>query len=211
MDKLDLKKEWKHLYAPPARQVQVVKVPKFNFCMIDGKIEPRQEPATSRAFQDAIQALYGVSFTLKFMSKLRKKNPIDYAVMALEGLWWAESGEFDFTVKEDWHFTLMIMQPRHITAKMFQEALQKLKEKKDSPALPRLGFESFQEGLCLQALHVGPYSEEPQTLERMQAFAQENGYVYHGKHHEIYMGDPRKSKPEKLRTILRHPIEKATT
>jgi hypothetical protein len=208
MDKLDLKKEWKHLYAPPAKQVIVVKVPKFKFCMIDGTVKAGQKPATSQDFQDAIQALYGMTYTLKFMSKLRRNNPIDYAVMALEGLWWVESGEFDLRKKEDWHFTLMIMQPRHITAKMYQEALQKLKEK-DSPALLRLYFESFQEGLCVQALHIGPYSEEPQTLERMQAFAQENGYVYRGKHHEIYMGDPRKSKPDKLKTILRHPIAKA--
>jgi hypothetical protein len=92
---------------------------------------------------------------------------------------------------------------------MYQEALVKLKEKKDNPALTQLRFESFQEGLCVQIMHIGPYSEEPRSLERMQAFADENGYVYRDKHHEIYMGDPRRAKPEKLRTILRHPVEKA--
>jgi hypothetical protein len=198
----------KHLFAPSAEQVQVVKVPKFNFVMVDGKIEPGQEPATSPEFQEAMEALYGVSFTLKFMSKLRKTNPIDYTVMALEGLWWVESSEFDFNKKEDWHWTLMMMQPKHITVKMYQESLQKLREKRDSSALPRLRFESFQEGLCIQIMHVGPYSEEPRTMGRMKAFAEEHGYMYRGKHHEIYMGDPRRAKPEKLRTILRQPVQK---
>jgi hypothetical protein len=101
-----------------------------------------------------------------------------------------------------------MMQPKHITAKMVQAALQQLKEKKDSPALARLRLESFQEGLCVQIMHVGPYSEEPRSLERMQAFADEHGYVYRGKHHEIYMGDPRRAKPDKLKTILRHPVER---
>ena len=107
--------------------------------------------------------MYGISYTLKFMSKLRKTNPIDYTVMALEGLWWVESGEFSFDKKDNWCWTLMMMQPKHITAKMYQAALQQLKEKKDPPALARLRFESFQEGLCVQIMHVGPYSEEPQV------------------------------------------------
>jgi hypothetical protein len=209
MDKLDLRKEWKHLYAPSAKQAELVKVPKFNFVMIDGQIEAGASPGTSQAFEEAMEAMYGMSYTLKFMSKLRKNNPIDYTVMALEGLWWVGSGEFSFDKKDNWCWTLMMMQPKHITVKMYQAALQKLKEKKDTPALARLRFESFQEGLCVQVMHIGPYSEEPRTLERMEAFANENGYVYRDQHHEIYMGDPRRAKPEKLRTILRHPVEKA--
>ena len=209
MEKIDLRKECKHLYAPSAKQAALVKVPKFNFVMIDGEIEPGASPGTSQAFGEAMEAMYGMSYTLKFMSKLRKTNPIDYTVMALEGLWWVGSGEFSFDKKDNWCWTLLMMQPKHITVKMYQEALQKLKEKKDSPALARLRFESFQEGLCVQIMHIGPYSEEPQTLERMQAFADENGYVYRDKHHEIYLGDPRRAKPDKLKTILRHPVEKA--
>lgn len=208
MKKLDLRKELKHLYYPSAKKVEIVNVPKFNFLMIDGKIESGETPETSQEFQNALQALYGASFTLKFMSKLRKKNPMDFTVMALEGIWWVDSGEFDFNKKEDWKWVLMMMQPKHITDKMLQEALQRLGEKKDNPALSKVRLESFHEGLCMQTMHVGPYSEEPRTIEKMKAFAQDGGYRLRGKHHEIYLGDPRRAKPEKLKTVLRHPLEK---
>ena len=206
--KLDLKKELKHLYMPSAKNVEIVHVPKLNFVMTDGQMEPGETPETSVVFQNALEALYGISYTLKFMSKLREENPIDYTVMALEGLWWVDSGEFDFNVAEPWRWTLMIMQPEHITEKMYQEALQQLKKKRDSPVLSQLRFEAFCEELCIQTMHIGPYSEEPQTIQRMRAFAEENGYAYCGRHHEIYLGDPRRAKPEKLRTVLRHPVEK---
>lgn len=206
VQKIDLKKRFKHLYAPSAKQVELVDVPRLDFVMIDGRLEAGATPETSQAFQDAVAALYGAAYTLKFMSKLRKQDPIDYTVMALEGLWWTEEGEFDFNKPEDWCWTLMIMQPEHITQAMYQAALEQLKEKRDSPALPRLRFESFHEGPCLQIMHVGPYAEEPRTIAKMQAFAAEHGYTLRGKHHEIYLGDPRRAKPERLKTILRHPI-----
>jgi hypothetical protein len=128
--------------------------------------------------------------------------------MALEGLWWTESGEFDFNKKEEWKWTVMILQPEHITEEMYQEALQQVKEKRENPALSKIRFESFREGLSMQIMHIGPYAEEPRTIEKMMAFAQENGYQLRGKHHEIYLGDPRRTKPERLRTVLRHPVEK---
>jgi hypothetical protein len=206
MKKLDLKKQLKYLYAPSARKVEIVDVPNFNFAMIDGQIEPGRTPETSLEYQNAIGALYGASFTLKFMSKLRKKNPIDYSVMALEGLWWIDSGGFDFNSKESWKWTMMIVQPKHITTGMFQEALQQVRKKRDNPALSRVRLESFHEGLSMQIMHVGPYSEEPRTIEKMKTHALEQGCNLRGKHHEIYLGDPRRAKPEKLRTILRHPI-----
>ncbi len=208
MKKIDLRKELKHLYAPSAREVAMVKVPKFNFIMLDGKIQPGETPATSREFQEGIGALYGASFTLKFMSKSRKRNAIDHTLLALEGLWWTEAGDFDFNAQEERKWTLMIMQPQHITTSMFQQALRQLQQKRGDPALSKLRFEPFREGLCIQIMHVGPYSEEPQTIERMKAFAQENGYCLRGKHHEIYLGNPRRAKPERLRTILRHPVMK---
>ena len=208
MKKIDLRKEFKYLYAPSAEKVEIVDVPKFDFIMIDGKIQPGETPATSQEFQDAIDALYGASYTLKFMSKLRKTNPIDYTVMALEGLWWTDSGEFDLNKKDEWKWTMMMMQPEHITEEMYLEALQKLKDKKENPALSKTRFESFHEGLCIQIMHIGPYAEEPRTIEKMKTFAQENGYSLRGKHHEIYLGDPRRAKPETLRTILRHPVER---
>ena len=210
MTKLDLRKELGHLYKPSARQVEIVRVPAWKFVMIDGQIEPGESPGTSPAFQDAMQALYGAAYTLKFMSKLRQDNPIDYPVMALEALWWvAERGsEFDINRPEGWKWTAMILQPDHITKKMVQEALLQLGKKRPSPALDKLRFERFREGPCIQIMHVGPYSEEPRTLEKMDAFARENGYAMRGKHHEIYLGDPRRTRPDKLKTILRHPIER---
>jgi len=209
MKKIDLRKDLKHLYAPSAKKVEIVNVPELKFVMVDGRIEPGETPETSQAFQDAIGALYGASYTLKFMSKLRDQDPIDYPVMALEGLWWSDFGEFDFNRKDEWKWTVMIMQPDHITEKMYEEALKQLREKKDNPALSKVRFESFREGLCIQTMHIGPYAEEPRTIDEMMAFAKENGYAIRGKHHEIYLGDPRRAKPERLRTILRHPIEKA--
>lgn len=208
MNKIDLKKKFKYLYAPSAKKVEVVDVPNLKFVMIDGRIEPGKTPETSQEFQDAMGALYGASYTLKFMSKLRESDPIDYTVMALEGLWWTDSGDLDFNKPDEWKWTLMMMQPDHITEEMVQEALQQLRKKRDNPAISRLCFENFHEGLCMQIMHIGPYSEEPRTIEKMMAFARENGYALRGKHHEIYLGDPRRAKPERLKTILRHPIEK---
>lgn len=209
MEKIDLRKELKHLYAPSAKEVAVVDVPEFRFVMIDGTIQGGQTVESSPEFQDAMAALYGASYTLKFMSKLRKVNPIDHTVMVLEGLWWTDSGEFDFSKVEPWRFTMMMLQPEHVTEDMFQEALRQLAKKRDVPALARLRFERFREGLSIQTMHVGPYSEEPATLAKMQAFARENGYVYRGRHHEIYLGDPRRTAPEKLRTVIRYAVEPA--
>ena len=210
MKKIDLRKELKHLYAPSAKKIELINVPAFKFAMIDGVIEPGEGPSTSRAFQEALQALYGVAYTLKFMSKLRQANPVDYPVMALEALWWTRKAAFDFDPRLPWRWTAMILQPGHITRAMFVRAVSQLQEKRDSPALARLRLERFKEGLCVQTLHIGPYADELRTLERMRAFVKESGLAYHGKHHEIYLGDPRRARPEKLRTILRHPVVKAS-
>jgi hypothetical protein len=207
VDKLDLRKQYKNLYSPSAKKVDVVDVPRFQFAMIDGEIEPGHGPGTSPAFKEAMEALYGITYTLKFMSKLRKEDPIDYTIMGLEGLWWVEGSQFDITRPEGWRYTVMIMQPDHITAAMYQEALQQLRNKRgDRPAFSRLRLENFTEGTCIQIMHIGPYSQEMATIAVMDAFAQEHGYQLHGKHHEIYLGDPMRASPEKLKTILRHPI-----
>jgi hypothetical protein len=210
MEKLDLKKELKQFYAPSAKQPAIVEVPEFNFVMIDGQVEPGQTIENSPEFQQAMQALYGASYTLKFISKLRKENPIDYTVMALEGLWWSEAGEFDISNPEGWRYTLMMLQPEHITPTMFAEALRQVEKKHPSPALDRLRFERFREGPSVQIMHIGSYAAEPATIARMHAYAQEQGYRLRGKHHEIYLGDPRKADPAKLKTVLRHPVEKAS-
>jgi len=210
---LDLKKQYKHLYQPSAKKPEILKVPKMQFAMIDGAIEKGSEPGKSPMFAEATQALYGISYTLKFMLKKRKTNAIDYPVMALEGLWWVEDGMFDITVKDNWFYTLMIMQPDIITKDIFAEGVAEVKKKKGgSPALSKLRLANFEEGLCVQVMHIGPYATEPATIEGMRAFAMENGYRDRvgpkGKHHEIYLSDPRRVAPEKMKTVLRHPLEK---
>lgn len=209
--KLDLKKQLKHLYLPPAKEVVLVDVPEMQFAMIDGQVEPGLSPGESPVFAEAIGALYGLSYTLKFMSKLRPVDPIDYAVMALEGLWTTPGGGADYLSSKEWAWTLMIMQPDHITAEMFAEARDKVrtkraKEGQPTEVLDRVRLERFAEGLCVQIMHVGPYSDEPRTLERMAVFAETHGYSLRGRHHEIYLGDPRTAKPENLKTVLRHAV-----
>jgi len=206
MEKLDFKKTYKSLYAPSAREVQLVDVPRLKFLMIDGSIEPGHEPGNSPSFQEATAAIYGAAYTLKFMLKKRHDNPIDYPVMALEGLWWVEDGLFDIKIKDNWFWTLQIMTPDFVDETLFQQALAQLKKKRDPAALSKLRLESFQEGLCVQVMHIGPYAAEPASVDRLEAYAGDHQLQFHHRHHEIYLGDPRRSKPELLKTILRHPV-----
>ncbi len=213
MELLDLKKQYKSLYQPSAKKMEIVQVPRLQFAMIDGAIEKGSEPGKSPSFAEATQALYSISYTLKFMLKKRRTNAIDYPVMALEGLWWVEDGVFDITIKDNWFYTLMILQPEVITEEVFAEGVEQVRKKKgDSAFLAKLRLETFEEGLCVQTMHIGPYATEPATVERMRAFTLENGYRdcvgLGGIHHEIYLGDPRKADQAKLKTVLRHPIEK---
>jgi hypothetical protein len=213
MQTLDLKKQYKHLYQPSSKKVEIVQVPRLQFAMIDGAIEKGSEPGKSDSFAEATRTLYGISYTLKFLLKKRKVNPIDYPVMALEGLWWVEDGMFDITVKDNWFYTLMILQPKLITQDVFAEGLEQVRKKKgDSEILSQVRLDCFDEGLCVQTMHIGPYATEPTTVARMRAFAEENGYRdcigRQRKHHEIYLSDPRKADPAKMKTVLRHPIEK---
>lgn len=211
---LDLKKQYKSLYQPSAKKVETVQVPKLQFAMIDGAIEKGSEPGKSPLFAEATQALYSMSYTLKFMLKKRKTNAIDYPVMALEGLWWVEDGFFDITVKDNWFYTLMIMQPDVITPEIFEEAREQVRKKKgDSDMLNKLRLTHFEEGLCVQTMHIGPYATEPATIDRMKEFMAENELKdavgpIGGKHHEIYISDPRKAAPDKMKTVLRHPVIK---
>lgn len=212
MKVLDLKKQYKRLYQPSARTPALVQVPNLQFAMIDGYIEKGSEPGKSPAFAAATQALYSLSYTLKFTLKKRTTNAIDYPVMALEGLWWVEDGNFDIFRKDNWFYTLMILQPDIITPEIFEEARGQVRKKKgDSQLLDKVRLAHFEEGLCVQVMHIGPYATEPATVDRMRAFAQENGFkdnVGPSKHHEIYISDPRKATPEKMKTVLRHPVIK---
>lgn len=209
MKKLDLKKQYKHLYSASAKQVVSVKVPKFNFIMVDGVIPAGLQVDEAPDYQNGLETLYGLSYTIKFMCKQRKKDPVDYPVMPLEGLWWAKGSNKDFNVsrRDDWFFTAMIMQPAPVTKAMFEQGREKLRAKKNPAMLDDARFESFEEGLAVQVMHLGPYSEEPATIARMVAFSEEHGYSSNGKHHEIYLSDPRRTAPSKLKTILRHPVK----
>ena len=213
MKTLDLKKQFKYLYQPSAKKIETVQVPNLQFAMIDGAIEKGSEPGKSPSFAEATQALYGISYTLKFALKKRKTDAVDYPVMALEGLWWVEDGKFDIFRKDNWFYTLMIMQPDVVTQEVFEKAREEVRKKKgDSESLNKAQLAHFEEGLCVQTMHIGPYATEPATIDRMHEFMQKNGLKDNvgpnGKHHEIYMSDPRKAAPDKLKTVLRHPVMK---
>jgi len=202
MKKIDYKKELKNFYNASAKKVEVVEVPQMHFLMIDG----RGDPNTSPAFQEAVEALFSLSFTLKFMIK-KGKAEIDYGVMPLEGLWWADDkSQFSIDNKDDWKWTLMIMQPEYVTAHLVQEASEQVKKKKDLPSLTKIRFEAFAEGKAAQIMHIGPFSEEGPTIQKIHNFIRENNHKISGKHHEIYLSDIRKAAPEKWKTIIRQPM-----
>ncbi len=202
MAKIDLKREMKHLYKPSARESSVVDVPLMNFLMIDGSGDPN----TAVEFQEAIEVLYGVSYTAKFMLK---KREMDYVVMPLEFLLWTDDmGQFSIDDKDAWKWTLMLMQPGRVTEEIVAEATKEVERKKNPPALSRLRFESFHEGLSAQIMHIGPYSAERPTIEKLHKFIEEGGYKLAGKHHEIYLSDPNRTAPERLKTVIRQPMGK---
>jgi hypothetical protein len=201
--KLDLKRELKQLYNVSARDVAVVEVPRMSFLMLDGMGDPN----TAQAYKDAVEALYSVAYTIKFA--LKKAEGIDYAVMPLEGLWWADGGRD--APRDQWHWTMMIMQPECVTGAWFARGVAQAEQKKALPALNEIRFESFEEGLAAQVMHIGPFADEGPTLERLHSFIVEQGYSFRGKHHEIYLSDPRRTAPEKMRTILRQPITRASS
>lgn len=206
MMKIDLKKELKHLYRPSARQPEILEIPRMNFLMMDGAGNPNNNPV----YQQTVEALYGVAYTLKFASK--KTLARDYTVMPLEGLWWGTPmGQHVFTEddKAKFQWTMMIMQPDFITAEMVEGAIAQVKAKKGLENLEQIRFDAFTEGLSVQILYFGSYDDEGPTIASMHQFAFDQGYQLRGKHHEIYLSDPRRTSPEKLKTILRHPIEQA--
>jgi hypothetical protein len=206
--KLDLRRQYADLYKPSARAVVVVDVPELLFVALDGRIEAGTRPSDSESFREAMTAMYGVAYGLKFMSKLREDDPLDFTVMAMEGLWSTESGVFDWTWTEPSLYTLLMMQPDHITPAMFAEAVAGAAAKRPAAVLEDIRLERWCEGPSIQIMHIGPYADEPATLEKMDAFAEVNGYELHGRHHEIYIGDPTRSKPENLKTVLRHPVRR---
>ncbi len=202
MEKIDLRKELKRLYSPKEKP-EIVDVPEFSFLTYTGRGEPGGE-----AYQESIDALYGAAYTLKFASK---KMGRDFTVMPLEGLWWWDKPSIvnlaDAPLRETWNWTSMILIPDFVTEVMLEEIRPDLFKKKGK-RIEKLKLERFHEGPSVQLLHVGPYSDEPRSQKILHSFVKENGYHLRGRHHEIYMSDPRRAPPEKWRTILRHPVEK---
>lgn len=207
MTKLILEEEITRLYAPSARYISTVDVPELKFLMIDGVIEAEKNLKTSEAFLEALNVLSGISFTLKFMSKLNRKNPIDYNIMPMEGLW-QNNDESDLINRSGWQWTLMTMQPEHITDEMVNSAVESLRKKQgEVPTLGLVHSASLTEGLSIQIMHVGSQELVPMTFERMQDYAKYKGYQLSGTYHEIYISDPRHEHPDKERTIIRHAVK----
>ncbi|HSX35778.1 MAG TPA: GyrI-like domain-containing protein [Patescibacteria group bacterium] len=204
MIKLDYKKECGQQYAAKVNQPVIIDVPPLNYLMIDGKGNPN----TSQEYIDAIQTLYPVAYMIKFMCK--KELGTDFSVMPLEGLWWSKDmGSFSSDNKDNWQWTAMIMLPEFVTKDIYQRAVRAVATKKSPKSLSKLQFQEYEEGRAAQIMHVGPYANEAPTIRQLHAFIKANG----GKlgstdkhHHEIYLGDPRRTDPSKLKTIIRQPF-----
>jgi hypothetical protein len=201
MKKVDFKKELKHLYRPSQKKPEIVLVPQMNFLMVDGKGDPN----TSQDYKDAVTSLYSLAYGLKF--RIKKTLDVDYGVMPLEGLWWAEDmTQFSVNRKDDWLWTMMIMQPEYVTSELVAEVREEVDRKKKPPKIASIRFEGYAEGESVQLMHIGPYENEAPNIARMHAYATEQGFQLIGKHHEIYLNDPTRTAPERLKTVLRQPI-----
>lgn len=200
MEKIDFRRTLRQLYGP-GRKFELIDVPKLDFVMVDGSGDPN----TSKDYATAVSWLYSVSYAMKFAAKA--ELAMDYVVPPLEGLWWANDPE-DFVTrnKHNWHWTMMIMAPDFLTPAIFASATEKAKAKLGTPP-KNLRLESFAEGPSLQVLHVGSYDDEGPLLHQLHSVEiPERGMTFNGQHHEIYISDPRRTAPERLKTILRQPV-----
>jgi len=208
MDVLDFKKEYKDLYAPGGIPT-LIDVPAMRFIMVDGKGNPNDEEGE---YSTAIELLYGLSYTIKMSPKSgpAPKGYYEYVVPPLEGLWWLSDNSMDFVRKDKYLWTSMIRQPDFVDEAVFEAAKETFSRKKKNPDLSKVRFVTWQEGLCVQIMHIGPYEDEPASVAKIDAYIRENAlYDDIGetrRHHEIYLGDPRKTAPEKRKTIIRHPV-----
>jgi hypothetical protein len=203
MSKFDIKKEMAQLYNPPKGKFNIVDVPSIQFIMGDGA----GNPTNNAQFQQISEAMYGLAYNIKFKCKALGK---DFVVAPLQGLWWADQMDsFSLGRRDDWLWTLMIAMPEWVTSEMVEESHKEVAGKKELPALTHLRFESYHEGISIQTLYLGAYADEGPTIAAMHEFAKAQGYALRGKHHEIYLGDPRRTAPEKLKTVIRQPIQKA--
>ena len=201
MSKVDLSKELKGVYKAK-KEPKLIEVPVGKFLAIDGKGDPN-----GAEYSEAITAIYGSAYTLKFHYK---KLDSDFKVMPLEGLWWIKDGEFDMNnpaPRESWRWASLIRVPDFVEQKEFDEILPELVEKRGEK-VREVRLITFNEGLSAQIMYIGPYNEETPTINRLHAWVEEQGYRLRDNHHEIYLSDPRRTKAENLKTIIRHPVEK---
>jgi hypothetical protein len=201
LKKTDFKKELKELYNSSSKEITIVEVPEMSFLMIDGAGNPN----TAQEYKDAVEALFSLSYTLKFM--IKKTKVVDYAVMPLEGLWWADDMSKFTEDKNKWEWTVMVMQPEPVTKDLVSTATEDLKKKKKLPALSKIRFQSFHEGKSAQIMYYGSYANEGPIIQKIHEFIKQHEAALVGKHHEIYLSDPRRTAPEKLKTILRQPMK----
>lgn len=202
---VDYRKKLADLYGA-RRQPEIVEVPRLQYLMVDGRGDPNVSPE----YADAVAALFSLSYTAKFT--LKRERKIDLRVMPLEGQWWCEDmRQFSVGRKDEWSWTLMILQPPEVDEALLARCRESLTGKKDLPALGKVRYESFDEGLCAQVLHVGPFSEEGPTVRRLHEFIESRGGQLSGKHHEIYLTDIRRAAPGKWRTIVRQPFNRPAT
>ena len=207
----DYKKEYKEFYLPP-KKPQIIEIPPMNFLAVRGQGNPNEEGG---AYKESIGLLYGVAYTIK-MSKMgshKMAGYFDYVVPPLEGFWWQEGKEgIDYTRKEDFQWISLIRLPEFVTEEEFQLAVKEAEEKKKQD-FSKVEFFTYDEGLCVQCMHIGPYDNEPETLEKMKDHAREQGYepdFSQGRfHHEIYLSDVRRCKPENLKTVIRQTVLKS--
>ncbi len=212
MEKLDYKKEYKDLYQPKTKP-SIIEVPEMIFIAIDGKGDPN----TSVEYKEALEILYGLSFTIK-MSKMSGTQPegyFEYVVPPLEGLWYVDDAKFDgtnITDKSRFCWTSMIRQPEFVTEEVFENARNTLAKKKRELDLSKARLIKMTEGLCIQIMHKGSYDNEPESIAKMRDFAEKSGYTEDISdtrfHHEIYLSDPRRCAPENLKTVIRHPVRR---
>lgn len=200
--KMDYKKEYKDLYMPKQKPGRIT-VPEIAFIMVDGEGAPEGD-----CYQNAISALYALSFGIK-MRKMSGDLPegyFEYVVPPLEGLWWGVSDN-----RDDWHWTSMIRQPEFVTPALYEAVLAESRQKKPEIDFSSVRFQTFDEGDCVQIMHIGPYADEARSFDQLAAFMEAEGLTrrsgWEQKHHEIYLSDPRRAKPERLKTVLRIPIE----
>jgi hypothetical protein len=202
--KVDFKKELKDLYSPKPGYFTLVNVPAMQYLMVDGAGDPNK----AIEYQEAVESLFSVSYTLKFHSKTGLNR--DYVVPPLEGLWWSENYEdFRTRLKDKWSWTMMIMVPDWLGQPEVDEAIRAVRAKKPNMKLASVRLETLAEGLSAQIMHIGSYDEEAPTLKQLHdVWLPENGLKERLKHHEIYIGDPRKAEPSKLKTVLRQPVSR---